>query len=267
MNHSPLLSVIVANYNNATYVRDCLDSILGQTYKNVEIIVSDDASIDNSPEIIREYETKYPGVVKGIFSAVNRGVAITRHEAILQAKGEYITSLDSDDYYSDPRKLQMEMELIINHKNKTSRDILAFSNIVLVKADRSPICILGNETNIKEGFILKEILSRTCMIPRDYILKKVLYFEAGGYDPHFPIYEDWDLKIRMAAKYEYYYTGISGTAYRRHGTGLSSIPLSRNIKWLKKVFKKNLPLVGKERKKEAISNIRQFIKKIKTEPR
>ena len=265
MNPLPLLSVIVANYNNGSYLRDCLDSILEQTYKNVEIIVSDDASTDNSPEIIREYEAKHPGIVKGIFSTVNRGVSKNRHGAILQVEGEYITTLDSDDYYADPRKLQMEMELIAEHKKRTGRDVITFSNIQLVKADKKLICILGNENNIREGYILEEILTRSCMIPRDYIIKKNDYFEMGGYDHQFPIYEDWDLKIRLAARYEFYYTGIVGTAYRRHGTGLSSLPLSRNIKWMKKVFKKNLPLVGKERKKETVRNIRQIMKTIKAQ--
>lgn len=267
MNNSPLLSVIVANYNNEFYIRDCVDSILEQTYKDVEIILSEDASTDYSPEIIRLYETKYPGIVKVIFSMVNRGVAKTRHEAILKAQGDYITTLDSDDYYADPRKLQMEMGLITDHKNKTGRDILAFSNILLVKADKRPFRILGNETNIREGYILEEILTRACMIPRDYIIKKDAYFAVGGYDPQFPIYEDWDLKIRLASQYEFFYTGIVGTAYRRHGNGLSSLPLSHNIKWLKKVFKKNLNLVGQERKKEAMQSIRQFLERIKPDSR
>jgi len=255
-----LLSVIIANCDKATYIRECLDSVLNQTYKRLEIIVFDDCSADDSFQIIKEYEGKYPGVIKGISHPVNRGAARTRHEAILQANGEYITTLDSDDYYYDPQKLEKEMELIFQYKEQTGKDIIAFSNIVLVKGDKNLISVWGNLGNIKEGKVLNEIITRNCMIPRDFIMKREAYFAVGGYDSRFPIYEDWDLKIRLAQKYEYYYTGIHGTAYRRHGTGLSSVPVYQNIKWLKKVFKKNLGLLDKGQKKEAVQAIRNFIK-------
>lgn len=242
MKDQPLLSVIVANYNNQSYIRDCLDSILNQSYKDLEIIVSDDNSTDHSPDIFKEYEKKYPEVVKVIVKTINKGVAATRHEAILQAKGEYITTLDSDDYYYDEQKLEKEMELIARHKEKTGRDIMAYSNIVLVKEDKTLICIKGNSKNIKEGKIFNEIISRSCMIPRDFIMKKEAYFEVGGYDFSFPIYEDWDLKLRLAHKYEYYYTGLKGIAYRRHGKGLSTAPPVEHIKYLNFIFNKNLHL-------------------------
>jgi glycosyltransferase involved in cell wall biosynthesis len=243
------LSVIVANFNNERFIGECLESIINQTYKDLEIIVSDDASTDNSPAIIREYEKKYPAVLKGIFSPVNRGVAQNRHEAILQAKSEYITTLDSDDYYYDAQKLEKEMALISYYKKEKGKEIIAFSNILLVKDDKTLIKAWGNPGNIKVGKVFYEIITRACMIPRDFVMKQEAYFEVGGYDKRFVIYEDWDLKIRLAKKYEFYYTGINGIGYRKHGTGLSELPISQNIKWLKKVFKKNKGLIDKTQKK------------------
>jgi hypothetical protein len=76
-------------------------------------------------------------------------------------------------------------------------------------------------------------------------MKKDCYFEVDGYDCRFPIYEDWDLKIRLAQKFEFYYTRINGTAYRRHGKGLSSLPIQEHVKWLKKIFNKNLKVAKK----------------------
>lgn len=248
------LSVIVANYNKKPFIGECLESILNQTYKDVEIIVSDDASTDNSPVIIKEYEKKYPGVVKGIFSPINRGVAQNRHEAILQATSEYITTLDSDDYYYDDQKLEKEIGLVFHYKEKTGKDILAFSNIVSVKEDKTLIRVWGNPGNIKEGKIFNDMITRSCMIPRDFIMKKQAYFEAGGYDFSFPIYEDWDLKLRLAYKYEYYYTGLKGIAYRRHGKGLSAAPPGEHIKYLNLIFHKNLYLSrAQDRKAIALS--------------
>jgi glycosyltransferase involved in cell wall biosynthesis len=259
----PILSVIVANYNNEAYISDCLDSILLQTYKKIEIVVFDDGSTDDSPAIIREYEKKYPYIIKGFFINENKGVASTRHEAILNASGKYITTLDSDDYYYDRRKLEKEMELIRYYKEKNNKEIIAYSNIILVNGNKNLIGIWGNQENLKQGKLFYEIITRNCMIPRDFIIKRNAYFEVGGYDNRFPIYEDWDLKIRLAAKYEFYYSGINGTAYRRHGTGLSAIPISENIRWLKKVLKKNFILLNKTQKKDAVNAIDNFIKLMK----
>jgi len=261
------LSVIVANYNNERFIGECLESILNQTYKDLEIIVSDDASTDNSPALIREYEKKYPGVVKGIFNPNNRGVAQNRHEAILRAKGRFLTTLDSDDYYYDAQKLEKEMALISYYKKEKGKDIIAFSNILLVKGDKTLIKTWGNPENIKEGKVFYEVITRACMIPRDFIMKREAYFEVGGYDKRFAIYEDWDLKIRLAAKYEFYYTGINGIGYRKHGTGLSALPISQNIKWLKKVFKKNKGLIDKTQKKETVKAIADFTKTMKANHR
>lgn len=260
-----LLSVIVANYNNERYIRECLDSILCQSYDDLEIIISDDCSTDSSPGIIREYVNKYPGKIKAIYSPVNQGVAQTRHDAILNANGDYITTLDSDDYYYEPHKLQKEMELAAYYISK-NKDIIAFSNIVLVNDNKTLIGIWGNPENIKEGIIMNQILTRTCMIPRDFVMKKQIYFDVGGYDARFPIYEDWDLKIRLSARFEFYYTGINGTAYRRHGMGLSASPFPKHIKWLKKIFEKNRDLILKSQKKEIEKEFKNFIKTTKSLP-
>jgi glycosyltransferase involved in cell wall biosynthesis len=254
------LSVIVANYNKERFIRECLESILNQTYKDLEIIVSDDASTDTSPAIIKEYEKKYPGVVKGIFSPVNQGVAQNRHEAILQAKSEYITTLDSDDYYYHNQKLDKEMDLVLRYKEKTGKDIIAYSNIVMVKEDKTPICLRGNPGNIREGKIFNDIITRSCMIPRDFIMKKEAYFEVGGYDFSLRTHEDWDLKIRLSKRFELYYTGCSGTAYRRHSQGLSSLSYFQRTNNLWRVFSSRYSLVPEESRKWVKERFLSFMK-------
>lgn len=257
------LAVIVANYNNGKYIRECLESIVNQTYQDLEIVVSDDCSSDDSPEIIKKFEKKFPDLVKGIFSPFNRGVALNRHEAICSAKAEYITTLDSDDYYCDLRKLENEMALVTSYKKKFNKDIIAFSNIVFIREDKTLMYVWGNQENIKEGMIFDSIMSRSGMIPRDFIMKKDCYFEVGGYDHRFPVYEDWDLKIRLAQKYEFYYTGINGTAYRRHGKGLSSLPRPEHVQWLEIIFNKNLHLAKQPEIKKITKGFYDFISTLK----
>jgi glycosyltransferase involved in cell wall biosynthesis len=248
MNSSCALSIIVANYNKAPYLSICLDSILQQTFKDIEVIVADDCSTDGSPEIIKEYEKRYPDIFKAIFSPVNRGVAGTRHAAILQSRGDYLTTLDSDDYYSDKNKLEQEMALILRYASEQRKDIIAYSDIVLVREDGTTISTWARPDTIREGLIFEDILTRSCMIPRDFVVKREAYFAAGGYDVSLRTHEDWDLKIRLAGIREFYYTGSSGTAYRRNPRGLSRsgyFLLTGNL-W--KVFYKNIAGLEKHKK-------------------
>jgi glycosyltransferase involved in cell wall biosynthesis len=237
---SPSLSVIVANYNNGEYLRECLNSILNQTVKDLEIVVYDDASTDGSLAIIRDFEHMYPDLIRVLPGPVNRGVAYARHQAILAARGEYLATLDSDDFYCNPTKLENEFNLIREIAKKQRKAVIAFSNIMLLKDDAPP-CLWGTADNIRQGMIACEILSRSCFIPRDFIMKREWYFQAGEYDLRFKLYEDWDLKIRLAFQHEFHYTGDVGTAYRRHGRGLSACPFSWHIGVLREIFEKNSP--------------------------
>ena len=256
---APVLSVIIANYNNEKYLADCLDSVLNQTYKNLEILVCDDYSTDQSLSLLKEYEKRHPSMVRILSNDSNMGVTPTRHKAILHAKGEYLTTLDSDDYYCEIKKLQREMDLVLKNKSESSKDVIGFSNIILVNGDKTLIRVCGDSSNIKEGQIINEMITRSCMIPRDFIMKRNIYFEVGGFDVDIPIYEDWDLKIRLANRCDFYFSGVNGTAYRRHGKGLSSAHVSEHIKWMQKIFQKNLALIADDAKDRVRRQFNQFI--------
>lgn len=240
------LSVIVANYNNAKFIVACIESVLSQTYDNFEIVISDDCSTDTSQTIIKKLTLKYPQV-RSILNSQNMGVAANRHQAILKARGTYITTLDSDDFFYDERKLEREMRLM-EYYEKKSMSVITFSKTVLVNEYGLPLAANGIPKIIKEGNVLKYLISRSCEIPRDFVMSKCQYDAVGGFDCSIPIYEDWDLKIRLASKFKFYYTGGIGTAYRQHPHGLSSVKLSKNIELLEKVFWKNFHLVGSNEK-------------------
>ena len=92
------VSIIVPVYNSEKYLKDCLDSLVNQTLKDIEIIVIDDASSDNSLEILKDYESKYPNKIRVYANTKNLGQGATRNKGIKLATGEYIGFLDSDDY-------------------------------------------------------------------------------------------------------------------------------------------------------------------------
>lgn len=92
------ISIIVPVYNTCNYLSRCLDSLVNQDiYNDIEIIVIDDGSTDESPEIIRKYAKQYANI-KAIFLSFNTGVVTARNIGLNIAKGEYIGFLDSDDY-------------------------------------------------------------------------------------------------------------------------------------------------------------------------
>ena len=96
MTKSPLISVIIPVYNVEKYLRECLDSVLAQTYKNLEIILIDDGSSDNSGQICDEYAAKDSRIK--VIHQVNQGVSAARNAGLKAARGQYIGFVDSDDY-------------------------------------------------------------------------------------------------------------------------------------------------------------------------
>ena len=94
-----LISIIIPVYNVEKYLRKCLDSIINQTYKNIEIIIINDGSVDNSKKIIQEYMQKDKRIV--FIDRGNKGILPTRVEGYKIARGEYITFVDSDDWVEE----------------------------------------------------------------------------------------------------------------------------------------------------------------------
>lgn len=207
-----LLSVIVPNYNKEKYIRQCLDSILNQTYTNIEIIVVDDRSTDSSPAIIAEYQERNHQI-KPVLLEKNGGVSHARNTGIYVARGKYITTIDSDDFYYNPDKLKQEMTLI-----KKNGGGIAYSYRHVIREDGS---LLYQERRQLNRYVSGNVFFRFLtekdgfwFVQRDMCMLKQTMVEAGGYDEKESYYEDYDLLLRLASKNRFHYTGEDGTAYR-----------------------------------------------------
>lgn len=107
------VSIICTNYNKGDWVREAIDSFLNQkTNFDFEIIIIDDASTDHSYEIIQEYQNKFPEKVRTFRNEVNLGITRTWKKVCQEAKGQYIARCDSDDFWTDPFKLQKQVDLL-----------------------------------------------------------------------------------------------------------------------------------------------------------
>lgn len=107
------VSIICTNYNKGNWVREAMDSFLNQrTTFDFEIIIIDDASTDYSYEIIQDYQNKFPEKVRTFRNEVNLGITRTWKKVCQEAKGQYIARCDSDDFWTDPLKLQKQVDLL-----------------------------------------------------------------------------------------------------------------------------------------------------------
>lgn len=114
---NPLVSIIVPVFNVEKYLEECLDSILNQTYENIEVILVDDGSTDSSGKICDRY-LKEDTRIK-VFHKINQGVSITRNFGVEKSNGEYITFVDSDDFLP-----KLSIEILVKEIEKEKADIL-----------------------------------------------------------------------------------------------------------------------------------------------
>lgn len=232
------LTVVIPSHNKGKYLIKCLDSIMYQSYQVKEIIVYDDCSTDDSIQLLHDYQKKcsYLTIIQ---QKENVGVSVARDTAIKAAKTDYITFIDADDFYWDSSKLKKEMETAKAYYSKTGKYPCTYSQTVLV-----------DETgNRKDRFSIKNwdkylrlgTVSRLYKywIPRDYCFPRAAYIDVGGFDCNMCLYEDWDLNLRLLAKYDFVFSGCYGTAYRLDTGGLASVNFKKHYEAKKQVFHKN----------------------------
>lgn len=264
MNKPYLVSTVIPNYNNAPYIRECVESLLAQTYDHIEIIITDDASTDGSQDIIRSLEQEYDKV-SAIYNTENMGITRNRKQALLQANGEYINYLDSDDFIQNPEKLACEMELIDYYRQRYDEDVIAFSNVDISDGDGHIVNRFRDTKPAKEGYIINELICRRCLIPQNFTFRQQIYLDIGGHDVEIPFYENWDLKIRFSKQYQHVFTGVPGFVYRRHGTGLSMAHVERHRTWVRKIAEKNFHLIEPEAQSYVRGLIEEMVNHIDVE--
>lgn len=218
----PLLSIIIPNYNNSIYLKECLDKIINQTYRPLEVVVVDDCSIDNSKNIIYDFSKRY-NWVKGVFLDKNRGVSHARNIGVENAHGKYITFLDSDDYYVNKKKLALEMGLLILKQKEGEAFSAAFSELIAVDREGKELWKYRTKASFKGRTLKRTVLEgKNIQLPRDFCMKKEFHEKIGGFDESSSLYEDTDYLMRLSNIINFYCTGELGSAYRITGKGLSS---------------------------------------------
>jgi glycosyltransferase involved in cell wall biosynthesis len=111
----PLVSVLIGTYNREDLIRRCLDSIFNQSYINIEVIVIDDCSSDDTPKVLSEYKLKYPNQFKCLRNKKNMGIAYNSNKAFELSRGDYIALIGDDDFWIDRSKLEKQIDILKNN--------------------------------------------------------------------------------------------------------------------------------------------------------
>ena len=184
--YSPLVSVIIPTYNSSETILECINSVLFQTYSNIEILVIDDGSIDATISILSKLIVAEKDKIQ-LFQQINSGPSVARNKGIFYAKGEYIAFLDSDDSWY-PQKIEKQIELYSRNENL----VLAGTLYSIGNKQVFPRSLSGIRNISLIKLMLKNyFVTSTVMCPRK-ILKEYNFKEDQRYA------EDYRLWLQLA---------------------------------------------------------------------
>lgn len=216
----PLVSICCITYNHALYIRQCLDGFMMQkTDFSFEVLIHDDASTDGTADIIREYEAKYPDLIKTIYQVENqysKGIKISATYNYSRAKGKYIALCEGDDYWIDPLKLQKQVDFMENHPNYS----LCFHNAIIINEFQDNEVIRFNRISQNRNVALHEIIDvfiipTASMFFRSDLVKTIPQWVTSIYSG------DFSLALLLANSGKMYCFKDYMSVYRRNPTGMS----------------------------------------------
>ncbi|WP_270419517.1 glycosyltransferase [Bacteroides intestinalis] len=217
----PLVSISCITYNHARYIRQCLDGfVLQKTTFPFEVLIHDDASTDGTADIIREYEMKYPYIIKPIYEQENQWVKGRRGSAIFnfpRAKGKYIALCEGDDYWIDPLKLQKQVDILESDKNIG----FVYSKFQLVNFDNMLIenysTVSNQLSHSKTGYLLPSLLRNNFPQTLTVVFKKEL---LANFDKYYSYGYDWPLFIHICGKCKSVFLKDVTGCYRTNPNGM-----------------------------------------------
>lgn len=192
-----MFSVIIPLYNKVPYIAKAIESVLGQTYRDFEVIVIDDGSTDQSLEVAKTFENKSITII----SQPNSGVSTARNNGVKLAKHPYICFLDADDWWH-PTFLEEMKRLITDFPDAG----IYGSGYYIVKNGQERIAPIGVPQGFERGIIdYCEVYAKTLCMPLtsiSVVIPKHIFDEERGFKSQLKFGEDFDLWIRIALKHK-----------------------------------------------------------------
>lgn len=194
----PRFSVIIPLYNKAPYVGKTVESVLGQTFGDYELIIVDNGSNDGSSEIVAAFTDHRIKIVR---LEENVGVSNARNKGVAMASAPIVTFLDADDWW-EPTFLEEMAGLIDRHPDAG----IYGTGYYIVKNGKKRLAPIGVDEGFEEGEInYCAVYAKTLCMPLTSItvaMPKAVFDETGGFKPHLKLGEDFDLWVRIALKHK-----------------------------------------------------------------
>jgi glycosyltransferase involved in cell wall biosynthesis len=222
------ISVIIPTYNRAQFIRRAIKSVLLQSFGDYELIVIDDASSDQTQQILEHMNDKR---IKIIRHEKNKGAPAARNTGIMASKGEYIGFLDDDDEWL-PDKLKEQLKLFETSGNEAG---LIYSGFYYVSGRNNRI--LSNITPIKKGNLYPDLLRRNILGSPTPLVKRNCFDKAGLFDEKLPSCQDWDMWIRISKYYKFDFVPDALSKVYVHGKQIS-LDLNAKIEAREKLIEK-----------------------------
>ena len=189
----PRISVIVPTFNRASWLSECLDAILTQRYRDFELIVVDDGSQDNTPEVLAQYAERVR-----MIRQENRGVAAARNVGIQHAHGDYLAFCDSDDLWQRD-KLQLQLEVF---QNDPAAMVCYTDEIWLRNGEHLNQC----KRHLKlSGWIFDKCLDLCIVSPSSVMMRRDFFEQVGLFDETLVVCEDYDLWLRASLQFPFHF--------------------------------------------------------------
>jgi len=242
MTGNPLASICVLSYNHARYLPETLDSALAQTYPNIEIIVVDDGSKDDSLAIARGYEAKYPARVKVYThpNNENRGISRTINLASDSSTGSYWSVLGSDDILC-PDKIEKQIAFLEAHPELGF--VYCYVDYIDFEGKKLPGKFgkdITSEPQPLRAMIMENYIPAMAILARREAVARV-----GDHDPDL-VYSDWDFWVRLLLLYKGGFIAESLSKYRVHSDNTSiGTPRATQVGHIRDLYFKLLQHVEK----------------------
>ena len=257
----PKVSVIIPSYNHAIYLPQRIESILNQTYADLELIILDDCSPDNSQEVISSYAAAHTNI-KTVFNEQNSGSTFFQwKKGLALAKGEYLWIAESDDF-AEPTFLAELVPLL----EADASIAMAYSNSTIVDEHNQPMGTTAtwknasfrtnrwNEDFLTDGRIeLDNYLSKTCTVNNasSVVFRKKAMLNAGGVDTSYRFTGDWLMYQKLCLQGRIAYRAACLSNYREHTNNASkqdsdSRALLERQKCFAFAFDKGLSAIAKQ---------------------
>ena len=187
MKHNPLVSVIIPTYNRAWTLKDAVDSVLLQDYPNIELIVVDDGSQDDTDKLLDLYQNRIR-----VLRQENQGVSAARNRGIKTSQGQFIALLDSDDAW-DKRKISCQMAFFNDHPDA----LICQTEEIWIRNGRKVNPRLKHKK--PSGMIFEPSLNLCLVSPSAVMMKRQLFDIKGYFNEEFIVCEDYDMWLRVSS--------------------------------------------------------------------